>query len=59
MPRSARLSQGGLLGPLLFSIFINDIPSVENSNVAISVYAFDTDISQAASWELWELRPPP
>jgi hypothetical protein len=38
--------QGSLLGLILFNIYINDIPSVENdSNVAISVYAHDTNIS--------------
>jgi hypothetical protein len=45
-PVQEGVPQGSLLGPTLFSVYINDIPSVENdSNVAISVYADDTTIS--------------
>jgi hypothetical protein len=42
----AAVPQGILLGPTLFSVHINDIPSVDNdSNVANSVYADDTNIN--------------
>jgi hypothetical protein len=45
-PIQAGVSQGSLLEPTLFNIYINDIPSIANdSNVAISVYADDTNIS--------------
>jgi hypothetical protein len=45
-PIQAGVPQGNLFGPTLFCIYINNIPSVENnSNVAISVYAVDTNIS--------------
>jgi hypothetical protein len=45
-PIRAGAPQGSLLGPTLFNIYINDIPSIENDpNVAISIYADDTNIS--------------
>jgi hypothetical protein len=45
-PIQAGVPQGSLLGPTLFNVYINDIPSVQNdANVAISVYADDTNIS--------------
>jgi hypothetical protein len=38
--------QNSLLGPTLFHVYINEIPTAENDcNVTISVYADDTNIS--------------
>jgi retron-type reverse transcriptase len=45
-PIQAGVPQTSLLGPTLFNMYINDIPTVENhSNIAMSVYADDTNIS--------------
>ena len=40
--------QGSILGPLLFSIFINDLPNVMNE-VQVDMYADDTTIYTAAT----------
>jgi hypothetical protein len=45
-PIQAGVPQGSLLGPTLFNLFINDIPSIStDSNLAVSIYADDTSIS--------------
>jgi predicted phage tail protein len=45
-PIEAAVPQSSFLGPKLFNIYINDIPSVENDcNVVISVYADYLNIS--------------
>jgi hypothetical protein len=45
-PIRAGVPKGSLLGPVLFNIYINNIPSIENDiNVTVSMYADGTNVT--------------
>ena len=51
------VSQGFVFGPVLFSLFINDLLASLPSSVSWSLYADDMDIWSFSPWSLLRLRP--
>ena len=43
--------QGSILGPILFLLFVNDMPQISIRDSTLDVYADDTTLSKCSSWE--------
>ena len=50
LPVTAGVSQGSILEPLLFMLFINDIPNAISKETSLPLFADDSEVFSGNSW---------